>query len=993
MPQTGSRANVAGPGFLCYNRVIGKTQNGFFSGLRQGRRQRGIGLRSHFVRRACRRAFALHFSAKQALAFACADDIRKSKVGFADLIRRKRLFSRRSWRLPKMRERGKWSMGKLAVGILAHVDAGKTTLSEAMLYRSGCLKKLGRVDHRDAFLDTDALERERGITIFSKQAELPVGEWGITLLDTPGHVDFSSEMERVLGILDYAVLVISGADGIQGHTRTLWDLLARYRVPVFLFVNKMDLPGSDREGLLSALKSQLGEGCAAFGGEEGEAFWEEVALCDEQAMARYLEDGVLPDKFVASLVAQRRLFPCYFGSALRLDGVDALLKGIERFTQMPDYPETFGARIYKIGRDPGGARLTFLKVTGGSLRVKALLTNRREGMPEGAVWEGKADQLRIYSGSRYRLAEEVFAGEVCAVAGLDGSRPGEGLGCEAMGEPPSLEPVLTYRVELPEGCDPHLAFRKLRQLEEEDPQLRLSWDGQLREIQVRLMGEVQMEVLQRLIRERFGWEVSFGTGSIVYRETIAAPVEGIGHFEPLRHYAEVHLLLEPGEPGSGLEFGTACSEEMLDRSWQRLILTHLEEQVQPGVLTGSPVTDLRITLVAGRAHEKHTEGGDFRQATYRAVRQGLMSAESILLEPWYRFRLELPAGSVGRALNDLQRRHGQVDPPETAGADAVVTGSAPVACMRDYAVEVASYTRGQGRLSCTLLGYAPCHNQQEVVEALGYDSERDLEHPADSVFCAHGAGFTVRWDRVREYMHVESGLPSRNPGVQEAEPAAEMPRRAGPAYGGSLEQDKELQAIFERTYGPIKRRAMAPQSALSRVEREGAEKPVPAPVPSGPEYLLVDGYNILHAWDELKEIARDNLDAARGSLMDLMSNYQGYCGCEVILVFDAYKVPGNPGSVTRYHNIHVVYTKEAETADAYIEKATYEIGKNHRVRVATSDSAEQLIILGHGALRLSARAFREEVELVEGKISAALARSNRRVKSDAMRDAFEKAGR
>ena len=877
-------------------------------------------------------------------------------------------------------------MKKLAVGILAHVDAGKTTLSEGMLYRCGCLKKLGRVDHQDAFLDTDTLERERGITIFSKQAILPLGKWEITLLDTPGHVDFSSEMERTLQVLDYAILVISGTDGVQGHTLTLWHLLKRYRIPTFLFVNKMDLPGADRATLLGELQARLDGGCVDFSAESGADFLESVAMCDEDTLNRYLERGEVTESEIAGLILKRKLFPCFFGSALKLDGVDAFLHGLEQYARCPTYPEAFGAKIYKIAWDPQGNRLTYLKVTGGSLKVRALLSNRRADLPEEKVWEEKVNQIRIYSGAKYQAVDEALAGAVCAVTGLSKTYPGEGLGMEASSEPPVLEPVLTYQVLLPYGYDPHTAMQKLSQLEEEDPQLHIVWNGQLREIHIQLMGAVQMEVLQRIIRERFGLDVAFGAGNIVYRETITAPVEGVGHYEPLRHYAEVHLLLEPGARGSGLQFGTACSEDVLDRNWQRLILTHLEERVHRGVLTGSPITDMKITLVAGRAHEKHTEGGDFRQATYRAVRQGLMCAESVLLEPWYNFRLELPAEYVGRAMSDVQRMAGTISPPETLGNDAVLTGSAPVANMRDYAAEVAAYTRGQGRLFCTLKGYEVCHNQEDVVEAVGYNSEQDLDNPADSVFCSHGAGFVVKWDQVRDHMHLE-GLDLEAPGQAVEEGAAASPRAV--VYSGGLEQDKELQAIFERTYGEIKPKAIRPRS-----EREAAGAgefwPVP-PRDNRPEFLLVDGYNIIFAWEELKELAKDNIDAARRVLMDLLSNYQGFHKCEVILVFDAYKVPGGVGEVSRYHNIYVVYTKEAETADAYIEKTTYEIAKKYRVRVATSDAAEQLIILGHGALRVSARAFQEEIGFTNRQIREILAENNRHRRTLTVKAAMDKA--
>ena len=870
-------------------------------------------------------------------------------------------------------------MKKLVVGILAHVDAGKTTLSEGMLYRSGYLKKLGRVDHRNSFLDTSALERDRGITIFSKQAILPLNKVEVILLDTPGHVDFSTEMERTLQVLDYAILVISGTDGVQGHTGTLWRLLARYGIPAFLFVNKMDLAGADRESLLAELKRQLNNGCVDFG-EAQDTLWENVALCDDTVLADYLEHGKVTDDVIASLIAQRKLFPCYFGSALKLSGIDNFLQGLERYTRCPDYPSAFGAKVYKIARDSQGNRLTYMKVTGGSLKVKALVTNRRPGLPENEVWEEKIDQIRIYSGARYQTAEEATAGTVCAVTGLNHTRPGEGLGAEAASAPPLLMPVLSYQVLLPEGCNSHEVLVKLDQLAEEDPQLNIVWNGRLQEIHIQLMGEVQLEVLKRLISERFGLNVEFGAGNIVYRETIAKPVEGIGHFEPLRHYAEVHLLLEPGERGSGLQFDAACSEDMLDRNWQRLILTHLKERIHLGVLTGSPITDMKITLVAGRAHVKHTEGGDFRQATYRAVRQGLMCAESILLEPWYDFRLEIPEQSVGRAMSDLLRMSGSVSQPETVGKTVVMTGSAPVSEMQGYAMKVTSYTKGRGRLSCALKGYEPCHDQDAAVAAIGYDCERDTENSADSVFCSHGAGFVVKWDQVRNYMHVDSILKPQKPeDIPKSTAAAAKPSKD---FAGSFEQDRELQAIFERTYGPIKPRNL-PSERTRRAIQEPQKEYTVQPRITGPEYLLVDGYNIIYAWDELKEVAQDNLGTARNVLMDILSNYQGFKKCVVILVFDAYKVPHNAGEVVRYHNIHVVYTKEAETADAYIEKATEKMGKEHRVTVATSDGAEQLIILGHGALRLSASAFRVEVEQAEGRIAKILAANNRKGKLQA----------
>ena len=878
-------------------------------------------------------------------------------------------------------------MKKLVLGILAHVDAGKTTLSEAMLYRSGMLRKLGRVDHQDAFLDTDAMERERGITIFSKQAELKLPALEITLLDTPGHVDFSAEAERTLRVLDCAVLVISGTDGVQGHTRTLWRLLERYHVPTFLFVNKMDLHGADRTALMDALKRQLDGGCVDFGAAP-QTLAEEVAVCEEAVLEQYLESGEVPESEISSMIARRHLFPCFFGSALKLVGVAAFLEGLERYAPLPDYPADFGARVFKIARDSQGSRLTYLKVTGGTLRVKDLLTNRRAERPEAQCWAEKADQLRIYSGAKFQPVEEAPAGTVAAVTGLSRTFPGEGLGFETDWAGPLLEPVLTYHVELTDGTDLHTALQRLRQLEEEDPQLHVLWREDSREIHVQLMGEVQLEVLQRILRERFGMETSFGTGTICYRETIAGTVEGIGHFEPLRHYAEVHLLMEPGEQGSGLVLDTSCPVDALDLNWQRLILTHLAEREHPGVLTGSPITDMKITLVAGRAHEKHTEGGDFRQATYRAVRQGLMQAESVLLEPWYEFRLEVPTEQVGRAMNDLQRMNGEVAPPETEGEETVLAGAAPVAALRDYAQEVRAYTRGQGRLLCQLSGYRPCTDQAAVVAARGYDPERDVDNPADSVFCSHGAGVNVKWNEVAARAHVDSGLRLDTQARQQADTAP--PARRSGAYTGTLEQERELQAIFERTYGPVKRREFAPPKDPRRPAAESSARAIREQA-AGPGYLLVDGYNIIFAWEELKAIAQENLDAARKTLCDLLCNYQGYQKCEVIVVFDAYKVKGGQGSVENYHNIHVVYTKEAETADTYIERATYEIGKQHRVRVATSDGPEQLIILGHGALRISASAFYEEMNWVRSQIGSMLERNNQADRRGAVAAAMKKA--
>ena len=857
-------------------------------------------------------------------------------------------------------------MKKAVIGILAHVDAGKTTLSEGLLYLSGSIRKFGRVDHQDAFLDNFSLERQRGITIFSKQAVLTLGDLEVTLLDTPGHVDFSAEMERTLQVLDYAVLVVSGTDGIQAHTLTLWRLLERYQIPVFLFISKMDLPGADAGVRMAELRRRLSEGCLAFDRMD-DAFYEAAALTEESAMDEYLTDGALSEETLRGLIAGRRIFPCYFGSALRLSGVEELIAGLERWIQPAVWPASFGAKVYKISRDTQGARLTHLKVTGGVLRVRDLLTGCRPGGSD--AWEEKADQLRIYSGGKYTTVNEVPAGGVCAVTGLSQTYPGQGLGIEAESEQPALEPVLTYRVGLPQGPDAHTALGKLRQLEEEDPQLHLLWNESLGEIHLQLMGEVQLEVLQTMIQERFGFPVQFGAGSIVYKETIAAPVIGVGHYEPLRHYAEVHLLLEPAPRGSGLQFESLCSEDVLDRNWQRLVLTHLEEKAHRGVLTGSPITDMKISLLTGRAHLKHTEGGDFRQATYRAVRQGLRKAESILLEPWYQFRLEVPTEYVGRAMTDLQRLSGTVAPPETDGEMSVLTGRAPVACLRDYPTEVTAYTQGRGRLICTLAGYDVCHNSDEVIASIGYDCDRDLENPCDSVFCAHGAGYVVPWNEVDGKKHLDSILRLDRPAEGGAAPA---PLRRY-TYGGTLAEDKELAAIYERTYG--KQEKERPRRPDARQEMQQAA--VRQMQLTGPEYLLVDGYNIIFAWEELASLARTDFGAARLVLMDILANFQAFKKIELILVFDAYKVPNNPGSVEKYKGIHVVYTKEAETADAYIERVTYEIGKKHRVRVATSDGLEQMVILGHGALRISARAFKLEVEQAEGQISELIAENNR----------------
>ena len=870
---------------------------------------------------------------------------------------------------------------QITMGILAHVDAGKTTLSEGILYTCKAIRKLGRVDHQDAFLDTNTLERNRGITIFSKQAECTLGEFGITLLDTPGHVDFSAEMERTLQVLDYGILVISGADGVQGHTETLWRLLSRYQIPVFLFINKMDQPGTDRETLLAELKEKLDTNCVDFSADQTSEDWkEQVAVCDEQVMEAYLEGEEISRVQIQKMIRERKLFPCYFGSALKLTGVKEFLEDLKLRIRESSYPESFGAKIYKITRDSQGERLSHMKITGGALKVKSVLSNGKPGESGEGIWQEKVNQIRIYSGEKYTMVSEVKAGTVCAVTGLTATYPGQGLGSEQASDMPVLEPVLSYRIGLPEEVNVHQALLQLRQLEEEEPLLHIVWNGTLGEIYAQVMGEVQIEILKSLIKERFGMDVTFDEGNIVYKETILEPVEGVGHFEPLRHYAEVHLLLEPGETGSGLSFATDCSEDVLDRNWQRLILTHLEEREHKGVLIGAPITDMKITLLTGRAHIKHTEGGDFRQATYRAVRQGLRKAKSQLLEPYYEFRLEVPSEQVGRTMTDIQKMLGEFDPPKTEGEMTVLTGSAPVVTMRDYQKEVISYTSGRGRLSCTLKGYYPCHNQEEVVEAVGYDPEADLENPTGSVFCAHGAGFVVNWDQVEEYMHVESGwnAPAGQATKPEKPVAAKNWKEENEKY---LATEKELEEIFERTYGPIRKLGEEPPVGRSvkgwkksrRDPLEGYGKSTSdykqKKTPDGEkEYLLVDGYNIIFAWEDLKELAAVNIDGAREKLMDILCNYQGFKKCTLILVFDAYKVKGNPGSVETYHNIHVVYTKEAETADQYIEKTVHEIGRKYRVTVATSDQLEQVIILGQGGQRMSARELLEDVIEVSHQI-------------------------
>lgn len=868
---------------------------------------------------------------------------------------------------------------KLTIGILAHVDAGKTTLAESILYLTGSIRKLGRVDHQDAFLDTYELERERGITIFSKQAEFRLGEREVTLLDTPGHVDFSAEMERTLQVLDYAILVISGADGVQGHVQTLWRLLKQYEIPVFLFINKMDQPDTNEKALMEELTKRLDEKCINFsGGLETEEAKENLAVCDEAVLEHYLESGEIQKEEIINLIAKRKVFPCYFGSALKIQGVEEFLRGIETFTRECAYPEEFGARVFKIARDAQGNRLTYLKITGGSLKVKMLLSNEKEaGEGKEELWEEKAEQIRIYSGNSFEAVKEAKAGSVCAVTGLSHTYCGQGLGIEAHTFLPVLESVLTYKIELPEDCNVHSMLIKLKELEEEEPQLHIVWDERLQEIHAQVMGEVQIEILKRMIWERYQTEVEFGSGKIVYKETIENCVEGVGHFEPLRHYAEVHLKLEPAERGTGLHFFADCSEDLLDRNWQRLVLTHLEERVHKGVLTGSEITDMKITLVSGRAHLKHTEGGDFRQATYRALRQGLKKAKSVLLEPVYEFRLELPADKVGRAMADIQKMYGEFQLADSEGEYSVVTGFAPVSLMRDYQKEVMAYTSGHGRLFCTLKGYMPCHNADEVIEEMNYDSESDLENPTGSVFCAHGAGFIVPWYEVEDYMHLELQTPTPKQVEEELPMPKRTPKEAEAYLKEGVQNEEELRAIFERTYGAVKRErqgwervskrnpnrnSSVRSSETENTRKEKKREPLK-------EYLLVDGYNIIFAWEDLNELSKINIESARNKLMDRLSNYQGYKKMTLILVFDAYKVKGNPGSVMKYHNIYVVYTKEAETADQYIEKTVHEIGRKYQVTVATSDALEQVIILGQGGNRLSAANLLEEVEAVEAEIS------------------------
>ena len=834
-------------------------------------------------------------------------------------------------------------MGKIVVGILAHVDAGKTTLSEGMLYTAGAIRTMGRVDNRDAFLDTYALERERGITIFSKQAVFSLGTTQVTLLDTPGHVDFSPEMERTLQVLDYAILVISGADGVQGHTRTLWNLLRRYEIPTFVFVNKMDQKGTDAEVLLQELKNVLEEGCVDFSTKRDTHFYEEAAVCSEDALEEFLETGRLKKETLQELFLERQLFPCFFGSALRLEGVKEFLEQMQELIKVPEYPDTFAAKVFKIARDEAGNRLTYLKITGGSLKVKAVI----EGQ--------KVNQIRIYSGEKYEAVNEVETGSICAVTGLSDTYPGEGLGAEQGTYLPVLEPVLNYQVIPTEGDDPILLLPKLRELEEEEPQLHIVWEEALQEIHVQLMGEVQLEVLKTLIYERFGVEVEFGQGNILYKETIQNTVEGVGHFEPLRHYAEVHLLLEPGEPGSGVQCMSVCSEDLLDRNWQRLILTHLMETEHRGVLTGAPITDIRITLVSGKAHLKHTEGGDFRQAVYRAVRQGLKQAESVLLEPYYEYQLELPSENVGRAMTDIERMHGTFGLPQTEADRTILTGMAPVSTMRDYQKEVHAYTRGNGTLQCTLKGYAPCHNTEEVLAATGYDSERDTLHPTGSVFCAHGAGFLVPWYEVKEYMHLPSIMQEKpSDSSEEKQTAYRVPEETD-----AWIDTEEVDRIIAQSVGANKKQKTLPKKKLPEYYKS-TSKPKKQEVRE--EYLLVDGYNVIFAWEDLKDLAQVSIDGARGKLLDVLCDYQGMKKCNLIVVFDAYRVQGHKTEISTYHNIHVVFTKEAETADQYIEKFAHENGKKYNVTVATSDGLEQIIIRGQGCRLLSARELKDEIE-------------------------------
>lgn len=855
-------------------------------------------------------------------------------------------------------------MKKIVIGILAHVDSGKTTLSEALLYQSGSISRLGRVDHKNSFLDTFSLERDRGITIFSKQAVFRYNDTEFTLLDTPGHVDFSAETERTLQVLDYAVLVISASDGIQSHTQTLWKLLAKYNVPCFIFINKMDLDSADKARVLTELKTKFSDGCIDFGSSSNSEFYESIALCDEKLLNQYYENEQINKKDIIACIHQRKIFPCLFGSALKLNGVEEFMECLYSYTQMPEYGSEFAGKVYKISEDKG-QRLTFLKITGGSLKVKEILKSAKNENAE------KVNQIRIYSGDKFTAIDEAAAGTVCAVTGITFTRPGDGLGAEVSTGMPVLEPVLTYRLELPDNIDAHTALKKMKILEAEDPQLKVVWNERLGEIQVQLMGDIQLEILETIIAERFGINATFGKGNIIYKETIADTVEGVGHFEPLRHYAEVHLLIKPAKRDSGIIFKTDCKEDLLDKNWQRLILTHLYEKTHIGVLTGSPITDMEITLVSGKAHAKHTEGGDFRQATYRAVRQGLRSANSILLEPIYAYTLEVPTENIGRAMTDIQRMHGTFNTPETMGDFSVICGTAPVSTMYDYAREVVQYTHGKGRLICTLKGYEPCHNADEVIEKMGYNCDGDTDNPCDSVFCSHGAGYNVKWNEVKSHMHLPSALSA---------PKSQYVENSKITLSNCKDKDnffvldKELMQIFEQTYGPIKNRSNHPNqnhftfTKSSEKNESKKYKSVRAPKYSGTEYLLVDGYNVIFSWDNLKELAKDNIDGARNTLINILCNYQGYKKCEVILVFDAYKVKGNAREVEKINNINIVYTKEAETADMYIEKVSHKLAKNNKVRVVTSDALEQLIILEGGALRVSSNEFFFEIQKAEEDI-------------------------
>ncbi len=862
---------------------------------------------------------------------------------------------------------------RLCIGILAHVDAGKTTLSEAMLYTCGVIRKLGRVDSRDAFLDTYEMERERGITIFSKQAMLRTDDLEISLLDTPGHVDFSAEMERTLQVLDYAILVVSGMDGVQGHTRTLWKLLERYQVPTYLFINKMDQQGTDPAGLMTEIKEKLSDNCTNFGTEDKSSIYESAALCEEALLNQYLEQGEISDRDIARLIVERKIFPCYFGSALKMDGVKSLLDGIRNYGMCPKFGTELGARVFKILRDTQGSRLTYVKITGGALKVKDVLSYLPKNAEDGQIAE-KVNQIRIYSGEKYETVDVAEAGCICALTGLTGTYPGQGLGMEKDSPEPVLEPVLTYQMILPQEVHPAAFLPKLRMLEEEDPMLHVLWSEELQEIQVQVMGQVQLEILQRQIRERFDVLVVFGAGKIVYKETIADRVEGIGHFEPLRHYAEVHLILEPGEPGSGMQFILGCSEEMLDKNWQRLILTHLEERTHRGVLTGSPLTDVKITVAGGRAHLKHTEGGDFRQATYRAVRQGLMQAQSILLEPYYDFVLELPSEHVGRAMTDMNQREAETEAPEIDGNRALLKGRGPVSTLWDYAKEVAAYTRGEGSFSCVTGGYGPCHNAQEIVDEIGYIPEEDMANPTGSVFCSHGSGFYVEWDKVPQYMHVESvmGASGETPDEESVWQEYQMRRSREQESSEQWIGVDEVDQILDRTFYANRKEGFTPHKGIAHRKRQTKQAQVreygqgnAKPAIKREKYLLVDGYNVIFAWEELNELAKVNIDGARGRLMDILCDYQGIRKCHLIVVFDAYRVKGHPTEISDYHNIHVVYTKEAETADQFIEKFAHENGRKYDVTVATSDGLEQIIIRGQGCGLISAREFEKEVASVK----------------------------